>query len=329
MKHVISILLLVAFFLNAPAHPADEPSKDKSPVKNDVSSNLEIIAKLEKEKLHLSKLLARIYENLGKTDQATAKYLAAWSLAPESTHIAAKLFEHYKKNKQWNKLVEICEFLTVSNANNYYYNLWLGICYLEMGKKEKARKQWDKYIELNGQNAYTFEQLAHGLKNENYNEEALKILEHGISKYPDSSRLHYEKGLVQLQQKLYKEALKTFEKALTLADENTPLHSIKTMIISTYKKMGTLDKLINQSESELATIDSNLTKFYWIMVLHFENKSPNEALKFCNKLIELIPANDKEKMIIKLAIEKKAQIIKATTKKDKAKNQGEAEKNAP
>jgi tetratricopeptide (TPR) repeat protein len=119
-------------------------------------------------------------EDEGKTEEAIALLRQAISLDSSDIDYRYELAYAYSSLKAYDTaLVQISKLLDQKNANDLLFEL-AGNCWQQLGNKDKAAELFDA----------------------------------GLKRFPDSGRLHYEKGLLELSAKEYNRALVYFEKGI-------------------------------------------------------------------------------------------------------------------
>lgn len=296
MRNLLSLLLLALLITTfspciALADDDKEPQTDEERLLKFQSK----IQELENRKFEACRLLAQIYEQNGQQDKALEKYAAAWEMKPEDRTIAEKLMYSYIDKKKWDKLIPIYEQMIKSRPDYNYYFEMLGICYMKIGKAEKAWEIWNTYLKANAFEG-NYQSLGSNLRNYQMNDEAIKVFEEGIKKFPENYYLHYYLAQTYVNKKLYKEALKEYEAALRLTNDEYQKQQMEREIITIYKQAGMLNEIIKSKEDSLTEIDDKLPEFYLAVAQIFEKKKLlQEALSFYKKLVTIYPDTEQGK----------------------------------
>jgi len=148
--------------------------------------------------------------------------LVANSFADNSKDKAKKIAEEAViliDNGEYEKSIEMLEEARVLDPESHIYPYEIGFAYYLNNNLNKAIEVFYEVIKLKDVNDQCFTMLGNFLDMDKKPEKALEIYDLGLEKFPNSGRLHFEKGLVLESKEKYDEALELWEKGIEVNPE--------------------------------------------------------------------------------------------------------------
>lgn len=194
---------------------------------------------------------ALFYLNTGDFKAAEPKLVSALKKDPTLVGAVNALGIVYLNKRDFDNAVK--QFRRVIQLNPKFFDAYnyLGVIFTETGKYELAKE--NLLIAANAEtyrtpeNAYA--NLASLELNNNKLESALRYAEKGLEKNKNFAPLYNLKGLILENRKEYREAISSYEKALSLLTEDDATFLIN--IGRTYAKMGDKQKALDILEKAL------------------------------------------------------------------------------
>ncbi|EAR82323.1 tetratricopeptide repeat protein (macronuclear) [Tetrahymena thermophila SB210] len=153
----------------------------------------------------------------------------------------AKMLQVQNKLDEAQKLLEKCLEFDVANLSPLVYNQ-IGVIYLQKGDIAKAQEIFFKALEINNEEAQIYFNIAVSYNLSKNIEQAINYYEKGLVLQPKNSSAILQKGILQIKQKYYKEAIDTFINALKEAPENTDfLYNLAKVYKLTYDKSKAME----------------------------------------------------------------------------------------
>lgn len=146
-------------------------------------------------------------------------------------------YDHFMEVKAIKAFLDSKEIENTVDVDNATFNAALSAYKLE--NKEEAVKILEELIEMNYDNAAIYQVMASYKKDEGDNEAAMKVLEQGLTRYPENLNLLIEQLNIYLAEDRATEAIVKMEKAIELDPGNAQLYFA---LANTYEKTENQDK---------------------------------------------------------------------------------------
>jgi len=270
-------------------------SDEKSPEKDDGEESVyDIRTKVEraqKERLELLKLLGSIYKEIDRTDEATEMYKKALAIDPSDNELFKDVLEQYQKSGKWNELIPIYEQLIdkYKGENVEYYGKLIDL-YVRTNQEEKTFETVEKYLNEHGDKEETYLFAANVYLLKDRNEDALKAIEAGLSKFSGSLNLNGKAAEVYMKTENYSKALEHLEAAKNLATRSDQKEDIERELMQLYEKADIIKEVISTKSAELKKIEGELKNLYVKQAkAKEEGSNPGDAVSVYKKLLLLAP----------------------------------------
>lgn len=177
-------------------------------------------ANLSTDNANLFYLLASSYENSGNTELALSWYKKVLQI--DTLHIPAlnSLAKVYKHTNSFKEAIETYTKLVNSDSTNGYYYAQLAYCCKKFGFTEPVIFYYEKAISLNENDLESGNNLAIELINQKYYEDANKVLDTFLVKFPDNIRLLKRKAYLAAVEARYLDAIAHFKQVVELGDSS-------------------------------------------------------------------------------------------------------------
>ncbi len=245
----------------------------------------ELIA-ANQEKYQLTLHLARLYQRMKKIEQAEKNYLTALEIN-WSAKLVYEIIYFYKINKQFDKLIDLCEEYaqTIPYDEQIQYSLAEG--YLEIGKKQKAEEKLFEIREF-ADNPHEIDLVIAKIRMlDNQFPQAIKILK-TLLNGPAASEAGFMLALLYAKDEPEK-ALKYLNN-INIEFSNYP--AAVYLKVKILKKIGQIDKAI-ASIKELTAVEADRRPFLYPVLAHLYqlDHKPEKALQILMEGIEYYPDN--------------------------------------
>jgi len=114
--------------------------------------NLKAAIELKSDYAPAHYLLAVVYDQQGKEDEAISRLEETKKIAPQDTGISFQLGMLYWRKEEWDKAQKEFEATMELNPNYSNARYMLGLVYDKKGEKNKAKEQFEKVVQLNPEN---------------------------------------------------------------------------------------------------------------------------------------------------------------------------------
>jgi len=242
--------------------------------------------------------------------------------ASEKVVEAIKLMD----NGEIDKSIEILKESQKLDPDNYIYPYEIAYAYYLKKDNKKAIKELKKVLRYkdNNDKCYTF--LGNILDMEGQPEKAIEIYNQGLERFPNSGRLHFEKGNVLEVLKKYNDALNTWENGIFV----NPSYSSNYHTASIYFCKYTTEKVWGILYGELfANIDRGSKKTEEISKLLYDTynsaisiKSETQAEVSFSKTAQIPFSNKSENVNIPFSVTYELTMVLAIASETKEKELG-------
>jgi len=239
---------------------------------------LEAILTLDPFNINVKKLLASLYMRNGKTSDARKLYEEIFTINPEDKDVQTELVKIYFKNNESSKAFEnfskmlgkdSLSYLEKVQVGELYYNLisqdesskevaeniftnlsneypdrwipyyYLGAIDLLNKKNSDAKDNFFRAIEFADTSREVYVNISFTFFQQRETDDAIKVADAGLAKFPDEFRLNYIKGLSLQQSGNEKDAIVYFEKAV---DVNSADIGMLSTLALAYDNQGYYEK---------------------------------------------------------------------------------------
>ena len=236
-------------------------------------------------------LLANLYLQAGKNNEAYLVYSKAKSIDPEDPYLISSLAEHYERtnnkeaaeeelhtalmsrkmeidtklailaqyvgtlqqNRQDTKVAnQLFDSLMVQHPQEPKLNLMYGNLLMMQNKKEEARFQYQVFAEANPTNPVGWEQLLSTAFPDSL-DMTIRVCKQAISYNPEQPQFYFYLGISEYMKDDYDNALKTLQKGVVYVDEENV-----SLLSDFYGQIGDLYYHLNKLDSAFLTYDKAL-----------------------------------------------------------------------
>lgn len=163
--------------------------------------------------------LAGCYQSIDNNQQAIFMYLKALNLNPLNSYLHLQLADAYVKNNEYSQAI-LHYYTSCSNDTSFYISKQLALCYDKLNKTDTAIYYYYKTLNLQPKDFYSAYRLANiHLKNNDITN-ALDVTSCYLSNDSNNVKMLALNGYIHYQNKAFVEALKSFEKCLSLNDSS-------------------------------------------------------------------------------------------------------------
>ena len=169
--------------------------------------------------------LARLHDDAGDFAGSAAAYATALALAPEDRQTRFALAVARQRAGDLEGAVESYEALrgTAAHSTDAEIENNLGVCLARLGRREEARRCYDKALALRPEWAEGHLNLANLLRQTDRFEEAVEHYETALAASPDDYRIHGSFALARMNMNDVDGAVAGYRRALELAPEDAEL----------------------------------------------------------------------------------------------------------
>lgn len=236
-------------------------------------------------------LLANLYLQAGKNNEAYLVYSKAKSIDPEDPYLISSLAEYYERtnnkeaaeeelhtalmsrkmeidtklailaqyvgtlqqNRQDTKVAnQLFDSLMVQHPQEPKLNLMYGNLLMMQNKKEEARFQYQVFAEANPTNPVGWEQLLSTAFPDSL-DMTIRVCKQAISYNPEQPQFYFYLGISEYMKDDYDNALKTLQKGVVYVDEENV-----SLLSDFYGQIGDLYYHLNKLDSAFLTYDKAL-----------------------------------------------------------------------
>lgn len=236
-------------------------------------------------------LLANLYLQAGKNNEAYMVYSKAKSIDPEDPYLISSLAEYYERtnnkeaaeeelhtalmsrkmeidtklailaqyvgtlqqNRQDTKVAnQLFDSLMVQHPQEPKLNLMYGNLLMMQNKKEEARFQYQVFAEANPTNPVGWEQLLSTAFPDSL-DMTIRVCKQAISYNPEQPQFYFYLGISEYMKDDYDNALKTLQKGVVYVDEENV-----SLLSDFYGQIGDLYYHLNKLDSAFLTYDKAL-----------------------------------------------------------------------
>ena len=237
--------------------------------------------------------LALCYQNSDDFPNAERVYAKMFSIAPGMNEFRldyANMLSAQSKDKE--AIKEYNEYIKAypKDADGYVN---LGALYKRTDKIDLAIANFEKAYEIEPTDMDTVKDLAFCYHKKCDYDKAIKYYDIAIAKDPNNYSLNYNRAITLHAQEKYPEAIASYEKVLTLKNDETIRTNLNAALIEYGFKLLDENKLDDARANFNKAIAMNPKEpsAYFGMALTYENDKKEEALSYFQKAVDLDPAN--------------------------------------
>lgn len=295
---------------------------------NKAAEVLVALLQLDPYNTSIKKILATLYSRTENIDGARKVYEELYMLNPDDKEVQTELVKIYFKQNENDKAFENFSKMLGKDSLGFWEKVQVGELYYNLIPQDASAKDiaqnifiqlnndyplsWVPYyylgvIDVLDQNGSEYidkfeKAIAHadtsrevfiniGLTyyQQNEIEPALKVIDEGISKFPDEARLYYVKGLTLQRGGREKDAIVSYEEAMAL--NNQDLNILSALALA-YDNQGMFDKSTQTYEKALLVDPQNpLILNNYAYNLSERGESLDKALSMSKVAVEKDPEN--------------------------------------
>ena len=234
--------------------------------------------------------LGTIYSKQGKFKQAEKEFKKALELKPDSVEPSFELVRVYKSLGKKNKITQMYQDILTRHPNNIRAGLELGFLYHKKGRVDEARKL---FAALGARSLHEFEIILKVIQlyvdSKRY-EDAIIVLEGLLQGAPQSSDLHYLKGVAYYGNKENDRAMQAFKK---VQPRSRFFQDAAVHISYLYQEQGQVDAAIDFLKGILKNNPENPEFMYYLGTLYEESERYEAAEKYLKQAIGIEPERAK------------------------------------
>jgi tetratricopeptide (TPR) repeat protein len=201
----------------------------------------EKLAQLKPEDVETHLLLGQLYGLNHDSAKAEAQFKLAQKIDANSEEVALNMARLYSEQGDPKRAAEVLNAIPVDDRSPRI-EFALGASYEQLKKNKDAIAAYHRALDLDPDNLDTERGLANALLADQQLDEALKVLNGIVAAEPQDAQSQIHISEIQRQQGHYDLALKTLDKAKTLAPDSLELTYNEALI---YDSLGRYDDAIN------------------------------------------------------------------------------------
>jgi tetratricopeptide (TPR) repeat protein len=201
----------------------------------------EKLAQLKPDDVETHLLLGQLYGLNHDSAKAEAQFKLAQKIDANSEEVALNMARLYSEQGDPKRAAEVLNAIPVDDRSPRI-EFALGASYEQLKKNKDAIAAYHRALDLDPDNLDTERGLANALLADQQLDEALKVLNGIVAAEPQDAQSQIHISEIQRQQGHYDLALKTLDKAKTLAPESLELTYNEALI---YDSLGRYDDAIN------------------------------------------------------------------------------------
>ncbi len=243
--------------------------------------------------LALSPFSPFLYHRLGeiysrqKPEDAISIYKFLLMMNPEDYLALQNLALLYYNQQEYQKSVDL--LLSSSRKDAYTYYL-IGSCFIHLEKWQEAEDYLKKSIQANPKFTPSYTLLSYLYSHLKKEREAMSILKQALSNsLSQEADIYLAIGLLHMQKKDYREALKNFKKARELAPESDEVYF---RLGAAYERMGSWIRAVYHLRKAIRLNPENAEALNYLGYMFAEKGIRlNEALELITKALRIEPEN--------------------------------------
>ncbi len=184
--------------------------------------------KLEPENIQTLLMIGNCHGSLGNNIAAKYTYIKVLDIDSNNVNAMINLGKTLIELEEFDEASELYNTLIQSDSTNSYFFSQLGLCALKKGDKKLSKKYFRDSFILNDSNTKTILRLAKLYYNDKQLNQAVKLLQHGLTQNSKSKKLNKMFADIFYKKKQYEEAIIKYLFLITIGDSSA----------QTYQKLG-------------------------------------------------------------------------------------------